>query len=116
MSEHGNFNIIANVNSHCIMFGDEKSLKGREAFNQKVQRNPLTGEIPMIHTTPDFTNTYSLTGFCCIDRRSTPVFCSLHESTSDATEFSGVVELVCSEGFFMKGIFWYSITQQFTVG
>ena len=97
------FDIIANVNPHRIKFGDEKSLKGREVFNRKVRQNPLTGEVPPIRTTPDFTNTYSLTGFCGIDRRSSPIFCYLHEGTNDATEFSVVVELACSEGFFHEG-------------
>ena len=101
MIEH--FQLLAKINPHRIKFGDEKSLKGREVFNRKVRRNPLTGEIPPIRTTPDFTNTYSLTGFCCIDRRSSPVFCYLHEGTNDGTEFSVVVELACSEGFFHEG-------------
>ena len=91
------------INPNRIKFGDEKALKGREVFNCKVRRNPLTGEIPPISTNPDFTNTYSLTGFCGIDRRSTPVFCNLHDEMNDATEFSIAVELACSVSFFHEG-------------
>ena len=54
--------ILAKINSHCIKFGDEKSLKGRE-INCKVQRNSLTWEIPPIRINPNSTNTYSPTGF-----------------------------------------------------
>jgi hypothetical protein len=97
------FEILAKINPHRIKFGDEKSLKGREVFNCKVWRNPLTGEIPPIKTNPDFTNAYSLTGFCGIDRRSTVVFCNLHEEMNDATEFSISVELACSVNFFHEG-------------
>ena len=85
--------IIAKIDLYCLKFGDEKCLKGREVFNRRVRRHPMTGEIPPRGTTPDFTNTYSLTSFCGIDRKSTPVFCKLHEEANDATEFSELVEL-----------------------
>ena len=97
------FEILAKINPYRIKFGDEKSLKGREVFNRKVRRNPLTGEIPPIPTNPDFTNTYSLIGFCGIDRRSTPVFCNIHDETNDASEFSIAVELACAVNFFNEG-------------
>ena len=63
----------------------------------------MTGKIPPMGTTPDFTNTSSLTGFCGIDRRSIPVFCKLHEEANDATEYSESVELACAVGFFHNG-------------
>ncbi len=95
--------IIAKVDPCRLKFGDEKCLKGREVFNRRVRRHPMTGEIPPMGTTPDFTNTYSLTGFCGIDRRATPVFCKLHEDANDASEFSESVELACAAGFFNNG-------------
>jgi len=95
--------VIAHIDPHRIKFGDEKSLKGKEVFNRKVRRHPMTGEIPPLYTTPDLTNTYSLTGFCGIDRRSTAVFCAIHDGINDATEFSIQVELAMSSGFFHPG-------------
>jgi len=96
-------NIIVQIDPRRIKFGDEKSLKGKEVFNRKVRVNPMTGEIPPLYTTSDFRNTYSLTGFCSIDRRSTAVFCSIHDEINTATEFSVQVELAMSSGFFYPG-------------
>ena len=56
-----------------IKFGDKKNLKGQELFSGKVRRNPLTGEIPMIPTNPDFRNTHNSVGFFDIDTRTNPV-------------------------------------------
>ena len=89
--------IIAKIDPYHLKFGDEKCLIGREVFNQRVRRHPMTDEIPPMGTTPDYTNTYLLTGFCGIDRRSTPVFCKLHEEASES------VELACTVGFFHNG-------------
>ena len=41
--------VIARIDPLWIKFGDEKSLKGREIFNRKVQRNPMNGMVPPIH-------------------------------------------------------------------
>ena len=68
------FHVMAMINPYRLKFGDEKSLKGKEVTNRKVRRNPLTGEIPPLLVPSDFRNTYSLTGFCGIDRRSSAVF------------------------------------------
>ena len=95
--------LISRVDPSRIKFGDEKSLKGKEVFNRKVRRNPLTGEVPPLFTTPDLTNTYSLTGFCGIDKRSTAVWCSIHDDTNDAAEFALQVELALQSGFFRRG-------------
>lgn len=95
--------VIARVDPYRLKFGDEKSLKGKEVFNRKVRRNPLTGEIPPLVTTPDFTNSYSLTGFCGIDRRSSAVWCSVHDGTNGADEFALQLEQACHSGFFHCG-------------
>ena len=95
--------VISHIDPSRLKFGDEKSLKGKEVFNRKVRRNPTDGAIPPLYTTSDFTNTYSLTGFCGIDRRSTAVFCAIHDDTNDAIEFSKTVELAASSGFFHPG-------------
>ena len=86
-------------------FGDEKLLKGEEPFICKVRLNPITGEIPALLTTPDFRNTYALTGFCCIDTRSPALFFSVHESNNDATQFAMDVEAAIETVFFQPGSF-----------
>ena len=91
------------VNPVRIKFGDEKLLKGHELFLRNVQRNPLTGEVPAVLTTPDFRNTYSLTGFCGIDTRVPAVFFTLHESNNDATQFALDLEAAIYIGFFHPG-------------
>ena len=58
---------IATIDPRRLKFGDEKHLKGKEVFNRKNRRNPFTGVVPFTIVTPDFTNTYNLTGFCSID-------------------------------------------------
>ena len=95
-------NVIAKVDPYRLKFGDEKSLKGQEVYNRKVRRHPFTGEIPHLLTNSDFRNTYSLTGFCGIDKRSSAVFCTIHDDTNDATEFSVQVELALASGFFHR--------------
>ena len=57
------FHIVFKINPYQLKVRDEKSLKGREVYNWKVQRNPLTGEIPPLQTNSDCTNTYLLIGF-----------------------------------------------------
>ena len=97
------FLVIAMINPYRLKFGDEKSLKGPEVTNRKVRSNPFTGVIPPLLVPSDFRNTYSLTGFCGIDRRSSAVFCSIHDDTNGAPEFAMQVELAASRGFFHQG-------------
>lgn len=96
-------NIIAKVDPYRLKFGDEKCLKGQEVYNRKVRRHPFTGQVPHLLTNSDFRNTYSLTGFCGIDRRSSAVFCSTHDDTNDATEFSVQLEKAIARGYFHHG-------------
>jgi len=95
-------NVIVKVDPYQLKFGDEKSLKGQEVYSRKVRRHPFTGEIPHLLTNSDFRNTYSLTGFCGIDRRSSAVFCSIHDDTNDATEFAVQVEQAIARGYFHR--------------
>ena len=96
-------NFVSLIEPTRIKFGDEKLLKGEELFSRNVRRNPLTGEIPALLTTPDFRNTYSLTGFCGIDVRVSPVFFSIHESNNDAIQFALDLEDAISHGFLCPG-------------
>ena len=97
------FRIIATFDPYRIKFGDEKHLKGKEVFNRRNRRNPFTGHVPPTIGTPDLTNTYSLTGFCGIDRRSGPVFALIHEARNGAEEFAVAVELAVECGWFHFG-------------
>jgi hypothetical protein len=84
-------------------FGDEKHLKGQELYNRKVHRDPITGLIPDTYTNGDFRNTYALTGFCGIDRASSPVWYSIHEDKNGADEFALQLEMALASGFFRPG-------------
>jgi transposase len=86
-----------------IKFGDEKHLKGQELYNRNVRRDPITGFIPDTYTNGDFCNTYALTGFCGIDRASSPVWYSIHEDKNGADEFALQLEMALASGFFRPG-------------
>ena len=94
---------VALVDPSRIKYGDEKLLKGQELFNRKVRRDPFTGEIPAVYTSPDFRNTYALTGFCGIDTRSPALFFTLHDANNDATQFAIDLQAAINSGFFHPG-------------
>ncbi len=95
--------VIERIDPSRIKFGDEKHLKGQDLYNRKVRRDPITGIIPPTYTNGDFRNTYALTGFCGIDRYSSPVWYNLHEDKNGADEFSLQLELALASGFFRPG-------------
>ena len=82
-----------------VKFGDENSLKDQELYKRDARRNPLTGEVPPIITSPNFKNTHSITGFCGIDRRTNPVWYRIHKFTNDAEQFRDDVEAAIRDGF-----------------
>lgn len=96
---------VAAQNPYRLKYGDEKHLKGDAVFNRKVRRNPLTGEIPEMTITPDFSNRYNLTGFCSINPHTTQsaVWCSLNEVVNDADQFALELEYAIQSGFFTGG-------------
>lgn len=96
---------ISTINPLRIKFGDEKHLKGRDVFNRHNRANPFTGLVPPLVTPPDFRNTYSITGFCGIDRRSSPIFYTMHDGTNDSLEFQITVERALQAGWFHPGDF-----------
>ena len=91
--------VMSRVDPFKIKFGDEKALEGKEVYDRGVRRNPFTGKVPAIATTACFTERYSLTGFCGIDRRTPPVFCVIHEGTNDAIEFGLQIQAAIEHGF-----------------
>ena len=107
------FKIIAAYDPYRIKFGDEKHLKGREVFNRRNRRNPFTGEVPPSVGIPDLTNTYSLTGFCSIDRRSSPVFAIIHDAMNGAKKFQLQLSWPWSAGGFTLEMFLSLITLPF---
>ena len=96
-------NFISGIDPHRIKFGDEKHLKGADVFNRKSRRNPVSGEVPVTIVSPDFTNRYTLIGFCSIDPRTPPVWCSIHENTNDADRFAIELEYCIQSGFILAG-------------
>lgn len=91
---------ISTINPVRIKFGDEKHLKGRDVFNRHNRVNPFTGLVPPLVSPPDFRNTYSITGFCGIDRRSSPLYFTIHDGTNDSLEFQVTVESALQAGWF----------------
>lgn len=94
---------IALVNPTRVKFGDEKLLKGQELYNRNVRRDPYSGVIPPVYTSPDFRNTYAMTGFCGIDPMSPAVVFSIHEANNDAVQFAIDLEAALEVGFFRPG-------------
>ena len=84
-----------------IKFADEKHLKGGELFYRRTRRNTITGEIPPVMTHPDFRNTYSIVGFCGIDRRTTPLRYNISEGINTAENFAIQVELAVIAGYLL---------------
>jgi hypothetical protein len=95
--------LLMTMDSRRIKFGDEKSLKGREIFNRKVRRCPITGVVESIIVDPDFRNAYSIIGFCGIDPRTVPFDFYINEGTNDAEDFSDAVEMAVLKGFLLPG-------------
>lgn len=91
------------VDPKRLKFGDEKLLKAQDLYNRKVRRNPITGEIPPVLTSPDFRNTYTITGFCGIDPSVLPLWFDIHEFNNDATEFALSLENAINHGFLKAG-------------
>lgn len=57
----------------------------------------------MAIVSPDFTNRYTLIGFCLIDTRTPHVWCSIHENTNDADRFAFELEYCIQSGFILAG-------------
>ena len=85
---------IATVNLWSIKYGDEKHMKRRDVYNYNNRRNPFTGLTPPLVAPPNFCDTYSLARFCDVDRRSTPLFYTIHDGTIDALEFQKAIMMV----------------------
>jgi hypothetical protein len=75
---------ISEMNRNRVKFDDAKHLKGRELFDRKVRRCPLTGVVEEIIVNSDFRNAYTIIGFCGIDLEVNPFDFYLHGGTNDA--------------------------------
>ena len=92
--------MLMDLNPYKITFGDEKHLKGQELFSRKVRRDPLTGEVPVMWTDPDFRNTYSITGFCSINpNKPAPIWMDIHPECNDTERFIDSVCTALDQGF-----------------
>ena len=92
---------IAKHDRSRIKFGDEKHLKGAELFCRSTRRNVFTGVVPPIMTLSDFRNTYSITGFCGIDMRCSPVRYGVAEGINNAENFAVHIILAVQAGFLL---------------
>mmetsp|Transcript_26591 Transcript_26591/g.40981 ORF Transcript_26591/g.40981 Transcript_26591/m.40981 type:complete len:142 (+) Transcript_26591:650-1075(+) len=98
---------VSTIDPSRIKFGDEKHLKGQELFNRKVRRDVLTGVVPASLTTSDFRNTYTITGFCGIDPRSTPVWYNIHDDTNGASELPSSWKWQSCLDSFTVEMYWF---------
>jgi hypothetical protein len=97
--------IVLKICPRRLKFGDEKLLKGTEIFCRSVRRDVLTGEVPDILVESDFRNTYTLIGFCSIDRRAAAFSHVIHDGTNDADAFFDALLAAINSGFLSDGDF-----------
>lgn len=65
---------ISTIPPHLINFGDEKSVKGEEVFNQHGRRDPEIGNVPSITMPSYFCNTFCIMGFVTTNPLKFPPF------------------------------------------
>ena len=94
--------MLSHFSPERVKFGDEKLLKGQDLYNRQVRVNPMTGVAAPIITDPDFRNTHSITGFCSIDPRTTPMWFRIHRANNNAEQFKADVEGAIASGFLGK--------------
>ena len=90
--------IIQKMDPRRLKFGDEKHLKGKEIFNRKNRRDPVTGMVENTIVTSDFRNTYTIIGFCGINGNM-PFFFDLHKSTNNAATFRDAIDKALAAQF-----------------
>jgi len=95
--------IVSCIDPKRIKFGDEKHLEGRELWCRKVRRSIFTGEIPGLITHPNFIMTYTISGFCGIDRRVSAMRYGITMNNNNSESFSTNVVLAVSSGFLQQG-------------
>lgn len=95
--------MLSQIAPQRVKFGDEKLIKGQELYSRLVRRDPRTGDVPDIYTDGDFRNTHTLTGFCCIDSRTNPVWYRIHKETNDSEQFRYDIEGAVAGGFLLPG-------------
>jgi hypothetical protein len=95
--------ILRIVNPSKLKFGDEKHLKGGELYTTCGRQCPFTGAVPSIMVASDFWNTYSLTGFCCIDTAVPACYYTIHQHMNDSSTFADDVEELIVVGWLKRG-------------
>jgi hypothetical protein len=96
-------NYIRRLNPSRVKFGDEKHLKGKEMFDRKVRKCPVTGKVEEVVVDSDFRNTYNIVGFCGIDLEAIPMDYYISDDTNDAETFCECVERSVAKGFLRRG-------------
>ncbi len=96
---------IEQIPPWCIVFGDEKSLKGGELFNCWGRADPLTGLVEDFVVDSDWCNTYAITGICRIGRDRPPFSYIIHDGSNNAAVFCDFVVQNLSSGFLQPGDF-----------
>lgn len=95
--------VVSSIDPRRVKFVDEKHMEGKDLWCRKVRRSIITGDVPGIITHPNFRMTYTITGFCGIDRRVTPMRYAITMNNNNSESFSTNVVLAVSSGFLQSG-------------
>jgi hypothetical protein len=95
--------IVAQVDEVRLKFCDEKRLKGAEIYDQKCQRDPLTGVVVNLPTESDFRDSWTVIGFCGFDMSTAPFCHQILELTNVAESFAVAIEGAIAFGFLKRG-------------
>jgi transposase len=95
--------LISQVDPVRLKFTGEKHLKGRELYNKKFRRCPLTGKVEAIPVDPDWWSTYNIVGFCGIDGRTCPMDFYVTDGINDSLAFYIALEQTIAKGFLRYG-------------
>jgi hypothetical protein len=89
----------------CVVFGDEKPLKGEELFNCWGCADPLAGLVEDFVVDLDWRNTYAITGLCRIRRGRPPFSYIVNDGSNNVAVFCDFVGHNLLSGFLQPGDF-----------
>ena len=83
----------------------KKLLKEADLFNEHVQKEPSSGNVPATVVTLDFRNTYNVIGYCGIDPTVSAVDYHIvrEDQTTTASVFVDMIHQSIAKGFLHAG-------------
>jgi hypothetical protein len=89
----------------CLVFGDEKPLKGSELFDCWGRVDPLTRTVEDLVVDSDWHNMYAIIGLCWIRCAKPPFLYTVHDGSNNASVFCDFVIQNSAIGFLQPGDF-----------